>query len=263
MVAVIARRARILFLVATALPLAACITTSSRPEPPVSMKEAAQYNMQLGINYLRQGDLQAARTKLEKAIEQDDSLATAYSALGLVFERLGDNPGAEKNYRRAVSLAPDDPDALNALGVFLCLQKQETSEAMRYFERALAVPLSKSDSNKAMVYTNAGVCAKRVDMGKAESYLRSALAADPNFAQALLQLADVSFGRANYLQSRAFLERFLAASPATPDALWLGFRVENALGEASAARTYGERLKKEFPESVETRELLESQRNAG
>ena len=264
MAALISKRLVALVLVpAAALLLAACITSSSKPPPPVSKKEAAQFNMQLGISYLRQGDLQGARAKLEKALAEDDSLATAYSALGLVFERLGDNKGAEKNYRRAVSLAPDDPDSLNALAVFLCLQKQETTEAMRYFEKALAVPLSRSDSNKAMVYTNAGVCAKRVDVDKAESYLRSALAADPNFKPALLQLADVSFTRANYLQSRAFLERFLAASPATPDALWLGVRVEKALGEASAARAYGERLKKEFPESIETRQLLESQRNAG
>jgi len=260
MVALIVRTA---FTVIGTLLLAACVASSSKPAPPVSKKEAAQYNMQLGISYLRQGDLKAAQTKLEKAVAEDDSLATAYAALGLVFERLGDSPGAEKNYRRAVSIAPEDPDSLNALAVFLCLKKQETAEAMRYFEKALAIPLSKALSNKAMLYTNAGICAKRIDMEKAESYLRSALAADPAFKQALLQLADVTFNRSNYLQSRAFLERFLASGAATPDALWLGVRIENALGETAAARAYGERLKKEFPEAVETRLLLESQRNAG
>jgi type IV pilus assembly protein PilF len=260
MVALIARTALAL---AAIVLLGACVSSSSKPMPAASKKEAAQYNMQLGITYLRQGDLQAAQAKLEKAVAADDSLATAYSALGLVYERLGDNAGAEKNYRRAVSLAPEDPDSLNALAVFLCLQKHETAEAQRYFDKALAIPLSKAFSNKAMLYTNAGICAKRVDMDKAEAYLRSALAADPGFKQALLQLADVSFNRSNYLQSRAFLERFLAAGPATPDALWLGVRVEKALGETAAARAYGERLKREFPESVETRQLLESQRNAG
>jgi type IV pilus assembly protein PilF len=255
--------ARIAATVAGAWLLAACVSSGDKPTSAASKKEAAQYNMQLGISYLRQGDLQSAQAKLERAVEADSSLATAYSALGLVYERLGDNAGAEKNYRRAVTLAPGDPDALNALAVFLCLQKHETAEAMRYFEKALAIPLSKAFANKAMLYTNAGICAKRVDMDQAESYLRSALAADPTFNLALLQLADVAFNRSNYLQSRAFLERFLAAAPATPDALWLGVRVEKALGEASAAREYGERLKKEFPQAVETRLLLESQRNAG
>ncbi len=262
MVAVIAWRPAVAA-AALALLVTGCVTSSSKPPLPTSKKEAAKYNMQLGISYLRQGDLGTAQAKLERALADDDSLATAYSALGLVFERLGDPVGAEKNYRRAVSLEPADPDALNALGVFLCLEKQETAEAMRLFERALAVPLSKTYSNKAMLYTNAGLCAKRVDMQKAETYLRSALASDPNFRDALLQMADVTFTRLNYLQSRAFLERYLAAGPATPDALWLGVRVEKALGEAGISRQYGDRLKRDFPESVETGLLLESERNAG
>jgi type IV pilus assembly protein PilF len=255
--------ARCVAVLAAASLAGACVSSVDKPASTESRKEAAQYNMQLGISYLRQGDLKTAQAKLEKAIADDDSLATAHSALGLVLERLGDAKGAEKNYRRAVGLAPEDPDTLNALGVFLCLEKDETQEAMRYFERALAVPMSKAYSNKAMLYTNAGLCAKRVDLPRAETYLRTALASDPTYKAALLPLADVAFGRSNYLQSRAFLERHLDAGPVTPDALWLGVRIERALGEGSAARAYGERLKKEFPTAVETRLLLESERNAG
>lgn len=260
MAVLIMRRAVVLGLV---LLVAGCVTTSSNPPPPVSKKEAANYNMELGISYLRQGDYKGAQAKLEKAIDQDPSLATAYSALGLVFEQLGDPDGAEKNYRRAVNIEPSNPDNLNALAVFLCLQRKETREALRYFDRALAVPLSQAQSNKAMVYTNAGVCAKREDLAQAEAYLRSALANDPGFRPALVQLADVAFTRQNYLQSRAFLERYLAAGPASAAAMWLGVRVEKALGEASASKRYAERLKKEFPESEETGLLLESERNAG
>jgi type IV pilus assembly protein PilF len=250
-------------LAALALALAGCITTSSKPAAPVSKKEAAKYNMELGISYLRQGDYKGAQQKLEKAVKEDDSLATAFSALGIVFEKLGDPDGAESNYRRAVSIEPSDPDTLNSLAVFLCLQKKETKEALRYFDKALAVPLSKADSNKAMVYTNAGTCAKREDLARAETYLRSALASEPSFRQALVQLADVALLRENYLQSRAFLERYLAAGPASADALWIGVRVERALGEPGASKRYAERLKKEFPSSVEAGQLLESERNAG
>lgn len=249
-------------LAALSLALAGCVSSGPRPTAD-SRKEAAQYNMQLGISYLRQGDMKAAQAKLEKAIADDGSLATAYSALGLVFERLEDLPGAEKNYRRAVALAPDDPDALNALSVFLCLKKQETGEAMRGFEKALAVPLSKADANRAMINTNAGICAKRFDLARAEEYLRAALAVDPGYTGVLLQLADVAYARGNHLQARAFLERYLASGPTTPDALWLGVRTERALGGAAAARSYAERLKKDFPASVQTRELLESERDAG
>lgn len=256
--------ARCLAAVALAALLAGCVTGSSRPPPAAaSKKEAAQYNMQLGISYLRQGDYKAAQGKLEKAVAEDASLVPGWLALGLVLERLGDPAGAEKNYRRALALDGSNPDALNALAVFLCLQKSEPAEALRYFDKAIAVPLSKADANKAMLYTNAGTCAKRVDLDRAEAYLRQAIATDPGFRDALLQLADVAFTRQNALQARAFLERYLAAGRATPDALWLGVRVEKALGERTMAARYAERLKKEFPESAQTRQLFESERNAG
>lgn len=249
---------------ALAALLAGCVSGSSRPPPAAaSKKEAAQYNMQLGISYLRQGDYKAAQTKLEKALAEDDKLVPAWLGLGFVLERLGDPAGAEKSYRRAVNLDGSNPDALNALAVFLCLKKSETAEAMRYFDRAIAVPLAKAETNRAMLFTNAGTCAKREDLARAETYLRAALAADPAYRDALLQLADVALGRGNALQSRAFLERYLAAGRATPDALWLGVRLERSLGETKAAADYGARLKQDFPESVEYRLLVESERGGG
>lgn len=243
------------------LASAGCTTGTTRSITPESREEAAQYNLQLGISYLRQGNLKVAQEKLEKAIADDSQLAMAYSALGLVFERLGDQAGAEKNYRRAVTLAPENPDALNALAVFLCLQKQNTSEAMRHFQRALAVPQSRAVTNQAMLYTNAGICAKRVDLARAEDYLRAALAVDPAYRDALLQLSEVALARNNPLQARAFLERYLAANAATADALWLGVRIERMLGEAKAAATYADQIKAQFPVSPEMRLLIESERH--
>ena len=62
---------------------------------------------------------------------------------------------------------------------------------------------------------------------------------------------------------RAFLERYLGKVEPSPAVLWLGVRVENALGDAAAASKYGDQLKRDFAESVETRLLLEQERNAG
>jgi type IV pilus assembly protein PilF len=228
-----------------------------------SPKEAAEFNMQLGVSYFRQGDLRQAQAKLEKAISQDPGLATAHSALALVYERLGDLPGAEQHYRRAASLRPDDPDNLNGLAIFLCSQKQKPEEALGYFQRALAIPLTRKDYNRAMMFANAGVCAKRTDLARAEDYLRQALALDPGYNEALLQLADVAYERGNFLQARGFVERYLAVAPASPAALWVAYRVERALGAGQPSQRYGERLRLEFPDSAETRLLLEQQRNAG
>ncbi len=238
------------------LAAAACVTTSSRPTPvPGPAGEAAEYNLQLGISYLRKGNLQAARQKLERALEQDPDLATAHAALGIVFERLEDPEGAERHYRRAVDLNSSDPDNLNALAVFTCSRKQDPQAALKLFDRAIAIPLSVSAANRPMLYTNAGTCAKSVDLARSEAYLRGALAEDPLFPDALFQLADVTLERGNAFQSRGFLERYLARVKATSAALWLGVRIEQALNDRAAAARYGEQLRREFPEAVETRLL--------
>lgn len=246
------------------LAMTACITeTTGRIKPAEQSEEAADLNVQLGIGYLRQGDWQSARVKLEKAAEQDPGNIVAHRALGLVYENLGDTEGAERHYRRAVTLGPQNPDALNSLAVFLCGDEGGRDEALDLFDRALSIPLSKVFANKAMLYTNAGVCMKGYNLERSEDYLRAALAADPQFADALLQVADVSYQRGNYLQSRAFLQRHLAVAALSPSALWLGVRVEKSMGDFKAADEFGNQLRKAFPESVETRLLLEQLRDAG
>jgi type IV pilus assembly protein PilF len=246
------------------LSLAGCVTTSSRPEPPpTSSTDAAQYNMQLGVSYLRQDNLPAAREKLEKALEQDPNLATAHAALGVVFERLEDPDGAERHYRRAVDLNSSDPDNLNALAVFTCSRKDKPKEALKLFDRAIAIPLSVKNANRTMLYTNAGTCAKKMDLALSEAYLRGALAQDPKFPDALYQLADVSLERGNALQARGFIERYLAAGKPTPAALWLGVRIEQSLNDVAAAKRYAEQLRSTFPESRETRLLLNQSRSTG
>jgi type IV pilus assembly protein PilF len=241
---------------ALALLLAACVTTTSgRVTSSPSGADAAQYNLQLGVGYLRQGNLEAAKDRLERAIEQDPGLATAHSALGLVYERLEDLDGAERQYRRAATLAPDDPDAQNALGVFLCSKRGKPAEALRVFDRAIAIPLSRKNVNRAVLLTNAGTCAKYTDLPRAEAYLRRALAEDPKYADALLQLAEVTLATDSGLAARAFLERNLAVAGPSPGALLLGYRIESRLGDAAAASAYAERLRREFPTATEIRIL--------
>ena len=246
------------------LPLAACITERTGVSlPEASDVEAAQINLQLGVGYLRQGDLQSAQIKLEKAVELDPKLVSGHTALALVYERLEDGNAAERHYKRAIEIAPQDPDALNSYAAFLCRSTDRREEGLKYFDRALAVPQSTKLSNKAVLSTNAGICAKPLDLVRAENYLRNALRLEPNSAEALLQMADVAQRRQNSLQARAFLERHLAAAAASPSALWLGVTIEESLGDTSAANRYGQQLKRDFPESVETSRLLEKERNAG
>ena len=255
---------RALVILVAALGISACVTTvSGRQTPEANPEAAAQSNMQLGVGYLRQGNLQAAQEKLERAVEQNPDLVEAHMALGLVYERLDDPVEAEASYKRGVQVAGDDPDAMNAYAAFLCRVDGRRDDALKYFDRATDIPLSKKFVNRAVIYTNAGVCVKPVDVTRAEAYLRLALRTDPRYREALLQMADVAHQQKNDLQARAFLERYMAVGRATPEILWLGVQIEESNGDLAAAADYAERLKKDFPASRETRLLLEKERNAG
>lgn len=241
--------ARLLSVLLAAL-LAGCATGAG--ENKVSDKDAARYNTQLGITYLQRNDLESAREKLERAAEQDPTLAEAHAALGLLYERVGEAERAGSHLQRAARLAPDDPNMLNNYGGFLC-RRGERSEGIRYFERAAKNAYYRTP---ATALTNAGVCARGIpDLEKAEQYLRLALQQNPTHAEALLQMADLSVEKGEPMQARAFLQRYEAVGPVTPASLWLGRQTEQLAGDQGAARDYGRRLKESFPESAEARRL--------
>ena len=241
---------RVMLALATAALLAGCTSTTDAPE--VSEKDAARFNVQLGMNYLQRGDLEAAREKLERAAQQDPSLPAAHAALGILYERAGDVPRAQDHLRRATRLTPDDPSLLNHYGGFLCRQG-EFKEGIRHFEMAAGNAFYRSPE---VALANAGVCARRIpDPEQAENFFRRALELNRSYAEALLQLADLSLETGRAIQARAFLQRYEAVGPVTPYSLELGQRIETAAGDWRAADDYANQLRKEFPDSRESRSL--------
>ncbi|MGH8496749.1 MAG: type IV pilus biogenesis/stability protein PilW [Gammaproteobacteria bacterium] len=247
-----------------AAALGACVTTgaydSGGEENPES---AARYNLELGVSYLEQGRLDLARDKLERALEQDPDSAEVHAAAALMYNEARDYDKAEKHYETAVRLDRENSAVLNSYAVFLCSRDRfEAAEAN--FLEAARNPYYQTPE---VAYANAGVCARRLgEPEKAERYFRESLDANPRYEHALLQMADLSYQQKNYLQARAFLQRYTEATTATAEALWLGVRTERAMGDTAAAENYATRLKSEYPRSSQTRLLLESEHetpNAG
>jgi type IV pilus assembly protein PilF len=219
--------------------------------------EAARLNLQLAIDYFRQGQLNLAKEKLDRSLEQDNRNPTAHATAGLLYDRLGEVDKGEMHYERAVSLDDEDPDIHNNFAVFLCRHGKHArgeKEALL----AAANPLYKTPE---AAFLNAGVCARGAgDMARAEQYFRRALAVQPRFSQALLEMADVELRGKNYLAARAFLERYNAVERPNPASLWLGVRIEKGRGNHALAGDYARRLKIDFPTADETKQLIESER---
>ena len=218
--------------------------------PPEQQKEAARSNSQLGLEYMKQGDNAIALEKLKKAVQQDPNAVDANAALGLVYARMKDRVLADKYLRKALDLDPSNASLLNNYGAFLCLEKREPQRAEGYFMRAAQSPRY---ATPEVAYTNAGVCARKIpDIGRAEAYFRQALERNAKFPDALVQMALLSADNANYLNARAFLQRYEAVVPATRDTLALGMRIERGLGNRAAADRYADRLRNQFPEDYGT-----------
>lgn len=221
--------------------------------------DAARINVRLGIEYMKQGELAVAREKIEKALAQNPRDPSVQFGAGLLYEELREPDKAERHFRQALRLEPDNPDAQNALGAFLCRNGQAAKGEAAFLEAA-ENPLYRTPE---VAYTNAGVCARRTGrLEEAEKHVRRALAQRAVYPEALIQMAGISYERGSQLQARAFLQRYLDTAPATADVLLLGHQVEQALGDQAAAKDFSDRLRTGFPGSPEARILEQLQQEA-
>ena len=68
-------------------------------------------------------------------------------------------------------------------------------------------------------------------------------------------MASVLHARKDHLRARAFMQRYDAANPANPEALYLGLQIEQALGDERSVEDYRRRLLSGFPRSREAQSL--------
>ena len=227
-------------------------------------EKAGELNKQLGTEYLRKGNLALAKEKLERAEKYNPRDAELHSVLAVLYERLGIPKEVDDHYRTAIRLAPKDPQISNNYAVYLCRNGRPDEGVKRFLESAQN-PLYRTPE---LAYTNAGVClraAKRYDEAAA-SYTR-ALQIRPNNAEAVFQAADLELERGDLAKARSLVDKYLGLYDATPDLLLTAVRLTRAQGDRVAEDKYTRRLRVEFPNSQQFRQLTESaaatQRNPG
>ena len=212
--------------------------------------KAADINMRLGLNYLQRGDYAIALEKLKKALKQNPNLPSAHNTIAILYQYLGENEKAEMHFNKAVSLEPDYSEAQNNFGVFLC-QQGRYEESEERFLNAVKNPLY---SSAALAYENAGLCVDRENnTAKAETYFRKALQMMPTLPKSLIEMAAINLEQKNFLQARAYIQRYQQAATWTPRALLLAIKTETALGDKDAISSYKLILRSRFPDSDEMR----------
>jgi len=243
----------------------ASTTTSSPPPPPrapdplppikapeVSPKDRAALHADLGAGYYERGRLDVALEELAEAATLDPTNPRIYNYYGLVYTMLGDNPKAEQNFQRAISLAPEDSDIRHNWGWYLC-SNGRARESIPEFELALRNPFYRTPE---VALTNAGRCSASFgDVAGAEAYYRRALARSPANAPAMYGLALLAYKAGRLDDARGYTRRLAQLPAPAPEALYLGMCVERKASDRAAETLYVVQLRNRYPDSAEAKAI--------
>ena len=222
------------------------------------LKQASALNVQLAIGYIDREQLGIAQEKLDKAIEQDPKNIDAYTTMAYLKRKVKELEQAEKYYLEALDIKSTNPNIHNNYGGLLC-QMGRYDDALKEIRLAYEDPFYETPY---LAYANAGTCL--LDKGEykeAEKMLRKALRDQPNYAGALISMAEIGVKTEKYLMARAYIQRYHAVARPTAESLWLQIQSEKALGAEEHYLKYARRLLKDFPDSDEAGMLEEMARN--
>jgi type IV pilus assembly protein PilF len=243
--------------VAIAVTLAGC---ASQRRTAKQKDDASDYNTQLGIGYLRQGDIPLAKEKLDRALKENPDNPQVHSARAMLFDRMNLPAQADGEFQTALRLAPHDPDVSNNYAVYLC-QSGRADDGVRRFEEVARNALYRTPW---VAYSNAGVCLRRAKRNAdAAKNFKQALLLRPNFAEAVYQLADLDLGDGNLTEARSQVDTYLNSFEETPDLLLLGVRIARAQNDRVGAVLYARKLRLDFPSSAQAKALADLDHNPG
>jgi tetratricopeptide (TPR) repeat protein len=167
-----------------------------------------------GDHYLRPSEAYPkAREYCEKALELDDSLSEAHSTLGFtVFQHYWDWPAAEREFKRAVELNPNDSWAQLYYAMYLvCMGRK--SEGVKRAERALELDplwlIAKAALGRILYFED--------EYERSIAQLKRVLELDTDFVWALSWLAYALIKQNKFKEVLLELERRLSLTLNEPE----------------------------------------------
>lgn len=251
----ISNAVRVAMSVVGAWSLLACGGQSTRPASGATELGLAQQDspaelyVALAKEYHRLGQTEVALRRAQQAVKTDKNYAPAHVWLAFLLEQLRQTDEAADHYARAMKLAPNNPDVLNAYGSFLCNQRRY-AEADVQFVKASKNPVYPTPW---IALTNAGNCALEAgDPTKAETHYRAALQGNPNFGAPLASLAQQALKRGDAKVAKDYIDRYFKPDTVrlpsdSRVALQVGAEAEQALGNRKRAAFYRNALDSNFP----------------
>jgi tetratricopeptide (TPR) repeat protein len=187
------------------LVLAVAVAMVARLPLASAYRDTTEFNV--GIAYVKSGQPREAIPWLERALQRDQTDASAHFALGVARSTLGEVEPAVDALRNAVRLRPDDVDARKALAGALnnsgsaSSERGDLAKAIAAFQESLALrPGDPPTLNNLALAQYAGGRA-----AEAIRALREAVLRDPKYAEAHANLALMLEGTGAIAEARTHL----------------------------------------------------------
>ncbi|MCR4299986.1 MAG: tetratricopeptide repeat protein [Sulfuricaulis sp.] len=185
-----------------------------------------------GMLHYQSGEYVPARQYFERAVSANPQASHGHANLAQVLVDLHEFETAENCARRALVLDARNADAHNILGNILAA-RGTWSDALEHYRQAIV-----SDPQRPLFHHNLGHALQRLDSEDAEKSYRKAMALEPRFAPAYVNLGGLLVKQERYMEARDLLRRAIALDPENADAynnLGLANRKLGNLAEAFGA----------------------------
>lgn len=239
---------RFVLIMSSILVLSGCATSASEQTRKWEPEKRADAHVSLGLDYLRRGQFEVALEEFQLAISIAPNSDRAHHAKGLLSSQTGFNEEATKSFARAVRLNPSNFVAVNDYGIFRC----QNGDYQGGIDVLSKIENRQDNQQRTNTLLGLGICHYgSQNYNDAKSYLRQVLNVSPRLPQALLPMADMSYREGEYLNARAFVERYISVGAISETALVLGANTELQLGDEAKARQYARELRRVYPKSTE------------
>ncbi|XID75413.1 type IV pilus biogenesis/stability protein PilW [Alkanindiges sp. WGS2144] len=240
--------------------LTGCQTTTRTLK--VDPKAAVATRTALAAEYIRSGDLDAAKRNLDEALSTEPRSVEANNMMGVLLQQEGSASNMEKAeayFKRAIALDPDYAQARNNYGVYLNGRKRY-QEAIAQFKVAGA---TLGYDGRAGALENLGRTYVQVgDIANAEKTFKQALQANRDSLISRLELAEIFLQKNQLREASALYNDYLRAIGLQQQgarSLWLGIRIAKAERDTIRMQKFISQLRADYPASAEYQRYLQLQ----
>ena len=246
----------------SALVVQGCQTTNSDTIIKKDPEKAVKVRTQLAAEYIRTGDLDAAKRALDQALETDSRDSAANMMMGVLLQQEGSKISMEKAdgyFKRAISSDPKNAQARNNYGTYLFVTERynDAIEQLSIAGAALGYDQRyKALENLGRVYLKVG------DVANAEKAFKQALQVNRDSIISLVELSEIFYLQQKSAQASQLYEqyvRLVGQDKQGARALWIGLRIARANNDQMGMQVLVNQLRALFPDSKEYQRYLQLQ----